>query len=276
MLTGTIIQQYTGRCSIGGTKVNFICEYDDGPAEQALTKAEYTICADGPYNSWFLLQDADDVNPVLRITQPCPVFMPSSLSPTQPHPCVRELNHQMDNCAGTNKSQYTVGAEASLCALAIFDVARINFMVPYNGKFGPDVLAQKAAGSYNRGDTFNLAMLQNHFSPYSTACTYDGALLRTWKEGTTEIFNAVAHITSYRGFILLADDGMVQLEPTEASAEYTNRCPDQGSFYSEQSLMREASLLKERSLHLVVEAVKQGSYCGVGAGATDADVAESS
>ena len=73
MLTGTIIQQYTGRCSIGGTKVNFICEYDDGPAEQALTKAEYTICADGPYNSWLLLQDADDANPVLRInpTMPC-------------------------------------------------------------------------------------------------------------------------------------------------------------------------------------------------------------
>lgn len=42
---------------------------------------------------------------------------------------------------------------------------------------------------------------------------YDGELLETWKEGRSTFFAAVDLIFSYRYFILVADDGDVDLGP---------------------------------------------------------------
>ena len=61
-----------------------------------------------------------------------------------------------------------VGGWALLLAVAVLDVVELAFMVANHGKFSPDVLAQKIAGSYNRGETFKLAMLVQHCMNYAS------------------------------------------------------------------------------------------------------------
>ena len=189
------------------------------------------------------------------------------LDPLNPQAFVRELMLWMDNCGGTNKNQYVMGSFAILFALDVLDVMCFSFMLAYRGKFGPDVLAQKVAGSYNSGDTFSEAMLVEHFSRYSFPRVYGGTMLRTWKEGSSRLFHAVAHITSYREFMMIADDGAVDLgKPTTPTAAYAQRYPDDGNFYKGEVLRREAEALKRRSLPGVVKSVLQGNHCGLGAG----------
>lgn len=48
-------------------------------------------------------------------------------------------------------------------------------------------------------------------TPYSTAGFYGAEVLHTWKAGTEKLFSSINHIMSYRGFLLLADDGKVEL-----------------------------------------------------------------
>ena len=206
---------------VNGKRVNFICEYDgeSGTAEQAFSVDEYSDDLSAAAPSWALLSPTVascvhermpspevDATTGSQSTNPVP-----PTSPLEPQAFIRELLLWMDNCGGTNKNQYVAGSFAALLALGLLDVLVMCFMLAYHGKFGPDVLAQKAAGSYNSGDTFNEAMLINHFTKYSKAQVYDGSMLRTWKEGSSRLFHAIDHITSYREFMFIADDGEVNL-----------------------------------------------------------------
>ena len=145
-------------------------------------------------------------------------------------------------------------------------------MVANHGKFKPDLLAQKSACSYNSGDTFNEAMLLQHFERYASAQSYDGAnMLRTWKQATVQLFKAVGHITSYRCFMLVADDGLVDVDLTDVPTEYAARFPDVGDFYSDEGSRAESIKLKARSLPHVVQSIQTGVYAGIGAGIASPD-----
>ena len=274
---GSIKRQNIESKSLNGTKINFVCGYDDDPeAEQVLQAKDYCADANAPDWSWALLVDAaDPVDDPSPASGPAPQIsaevqkLAELISPLQPQAFIRDVLLWMDNCGGTNKNQYVFGSFAIALALSVLDVFRPCFMLAYHGKFGPDILAQKSAGSYNSGDTFNEAMLLGHFSNYADAVAYDGTLLHTWKEGSGQLFYPVEHITSYREFMLIADDGAVRLgEPAEPSAEYAKRYPDAGDFYTQEALEREAQALKLRSLPGVFKTFCNGEHAGVGAGQT--------
>ena len=54
----------------------------------------------------------------------------------------------MDNCVGTNKSQFFFGELAILVLLGILDSIEFAFMVVGHTKFKPDVICRHIAGQY--------------------------------------------------------------------------------------------------------------------------------
>jgi hypothetical protein len=52
-------------------------------------------------------------------------------------PFVLDIYLQMDNCSGTNKSQYVFGGLALLLSVGLLDVMRPRFMIAGHTKFGP-------------------------------------------------------------------------------------------------------------------------------------------
>ena len=84
---------------------------------------------------------------------------------------------------------------------------------------------------------------------YASAQAYDGAdLLRTWKESSKLLFRAVEHITSYRAFLIVGDDGSFNATPVEPPGTINDAFPDSGDFYAESDLMEQVSELQARSL----------------------------
>lgn len=67
---------------------------------------------------------------------------PEDVPDTAPHPFVRTVFYFMDNCGGTNKSQYAFGAIALLVLTGVLDAVRLMFMVPGHTKMLLDVLFQ--------------------------------------------------------------------------------------------------------------------------------------
>jgi hypothetical protein len=100
-------------------------------------------------------------------------------------PFVLDAFVQMDNCAGTNKSQFVFGGFALLLTLGLLDVVRPRFMIAGHTKFGPDVVAQKIAEKYNKADVFNHAQLNERAAHHASVKAYDGtAMLRTYRACT--------------------------------------------------------------------------------------------
>ena len=201
-------------------------------------------------NSWVLLQRLDSADDpgchILALSQ--------KLSPLIPHAIIRELLHQMDNCCGTNKNQYVYGGPSLLVALGILDAITVEFMKVGHTKFEPDMTARHTAGSFNRNDVYNPGMWNDICQQYASSCFYDGSMLRTWKESTVELFRPVDHITRYRSFLFLADDGELDMLPMEIDEGQghtllqTYLQKDKGVFYSHESLMAEVVKLKGRSM----------------------------
>ena len=96
---------------------------------------------------------------------------------SRPQLIVREINHQMDRCSGTNISQFTFGGFATALSCDAADLWRINTMVSGHTKFAPDIAANKVANKYNSSDCWNMAHLLQHASLYATAVAYDETLL---------------------------------------------------------------------------------------------------
>ena len=93
-------------------------------------------------------------------------------------------------------------------------------------------------------------------------------MLRTWKEASVALFRAVEHVTSYRRFLIVGDDGSLDLQAAEPPADATSAFPDDGDFYKEGHLLDAVSKLRGRSLPSVITSIISGDYCGVGAGAS--------
>ena len=203
-------------------------------------------------------------------SSPCP---PPLITGAHLHsnPFVREIRWNMDNCGATNKNQYVCGAASIAGALGVCDAMLIDFMKAGHTKFQPDYTARHTAGRFNSKDTFNPAQWLQHCQHYASACFYDGSMLRTWKEATTELFRSVNRISSYHSFYLVADDSKMELQPLEDGsvdrmADYMEK--DKGEFYSHDALVKEIQKLKARSLPPVLQAVREGRFHGIGAGRT--------
>jgi len=182
-----------------------------------------------------------------------------------PLPFVRKLRLHMDSCPSTNKSQFFFGGLGLLISCGVLDCVQVLFMVVGQTKFGPDAVAQKIATSFNRSDVFNHGQLLNLMRAYLTAGAYDGETLQTWKEATQQLFCPIAHIMSYRSFVLLADDGAVDLgEPPSHGADVPS-FPDPGRLVEDAMLMRECDGAARRSLRdSVLPALRQRTYRGIG------------
>ena len=177
----------------------------------------------------------------------------------------------MDNCAGTNKSQFCFGGIALLAMSGNLDTILLMFQLQGHTKFDPDIAAQKTAGAFNSRDTFNHGMLNNHFSDHVTTIAYDHKLLKDWKAATPDIFEPVDNITSYRNFMLLADDGKVDLgEPLKKTDTPAKDFPSSGKVSSSEVQEREAQKLAQRSLlEKILPAVHRKSFSGIGSGSGD-------
>ena len=206
----------------------------------------YAVESDADEHSWVLLCSTDEYVPVEA------PYKDIKIDTTQPLPFVRYVRHIMDNCTGTNKSQYVLGTISMSLAAGVLDVFEPYFGIPGHTKFECDITAQKTACKYHRSDTFNLGMLLEMFQHYASATAYDGSMLRTWKEAEQDIFAAVGNITSYRLFSLVADDGLMDLKPMDTThprmAVYCGLAPGKElSFFADAELEREVTALKARS-----------------------------
>jgi hypothetical protein len=183
-------------------------------------------------------------------------------------PFVLDAFVQMDNCAGTNKSQFVFGGFALLLTLRLLDVVRPRFMIAGHTKFGPDVVAQKIAEKYNKADVFNHAQLNERAAHHASVKAYDGtAMLRTYRACTPSLFGAVTHINSYRLFTLVRDDGLFDIgDGLTKSGTDAKDFPGSGMVFPEATIQAAINALKRRSAIRVLRSVRAGTFAGVGAG----------
>ena len=183
---------------------------------------------------------------------------------SRPQVLVRHVSHQMDRCAGTNLSQFTFGGVALALAVDVLDAWSCNTMVVGHTKFSPDTTALPLANKYNSSDCFSLAHLQSFAAEYGRAVAYDENLLVDLHENS--LFSAIPNITKHRSFLLLADDGELDLGSKAATApvdEYPG-ATSETLYYKAKDLQQVRSELTSRSLARVL-AGSAREY-GVGSG----------
>ena len=155
--------------------------------------------------------------------------------PSDVNAFVRRIIYNMDNCGGTKKSQYMFGCIALLTMLGILDVIHLWFQSQGHTKFKPDSAAQKTAGVFNSRDTFNHGMLNDHFRNHVRVTGYDERLLDDWHSITPKIYDAIHHISQYRYFVFMRDDGRVNLGmPLYQADTDAADFPDNGPVYSDE------------------------------------------
>ena len=150
--------------------------------------------------------------------------------------------------------------------LRVLDAWFLEFMVPGHTKFESDVCAQKTAGGFACADVYNHGMLNKTFKNYVITRAYDADNLLCLKDATKAIFTPVEHITDYRQFAIIADDGFFMADLTEADPPEPP-FPDGTQYYTNESLQKAVENLAERSLLVVLAAALDGKqYNGVGLG----------
>ena len=99
---------------------------------------------------------------VVVSTVAAPPFVP--VPDTVVHPFVRHVDYSMDNCAGTNKSQFLFGALAVMVMLGELDAITIEVhMLPGHTKMWLDWVFSKTGQAFRRLDVFNHGMLDANF-----------------------------------------------------------------------------------------------------------------
>jgi len=183
-----------------------------------------------------------------------------------PLPFVRKMRLHMYSCPSTNKSQFFFRGLGMLLACCIFDCAQVLYMFVGHTKFGPDLVARSLAGIFNRSDVYNHAQLVRLFRANATAGAYDENILHTWKQSTSTIFTPIQHIMSYRGILLLADEGQVDLGGPVATPPPTfEPFPDPAPLFLDDVLMRECTKAAARALwSSIFPALRRGAYQGIG------------
>ena len=182
-----------------------------------------------------------------------------------PLPFIRRMRYHLDSCAGTNKSQFVTGGLGLVVSVGRLDCVHLLFMVVGHTKFGPDLVARAIAGKYHRKDTFNHGMLNSHIMNYATAIGYDDNLLETWRRATPLMFRAVENIMSYRSFMIMADDGSMELLSVTPPAEM-EKYPSKGLYYRWKDVVSHSEKLAHRMLTTIIPSVLDGTYRGIGEG----------
>ena len=182
-----------------------------------------------------------------------------------PLPFVRKMRYHLDSCSGTNKSQYVMGGLGMIVCTGRLDCVHVLYMVVGHTKFGPDLVARSIAGKFNNEDTFNHAMLNRHIANYGSVCAYDDDVLETWRRASPLLFRPVEQIMSYRSFLIVADDGQLDLQ--EVNPKMTmDKYPTKGKYYLWNDVIKEAEKVSSRSLVKIIPKVLDGTYRGVGEG----------
>lgn len=133
-------------------------------------------------------------------------------------------------------------------------------MVVGHTKFGPDDLARAIAGVYQRNNSLNSEFSCLMFILFAAEW------LTTGGENTTEaLFGKVDAVRSYPVFIMIGDDGKVEMGLPEASYSATPM-PSSGPMYKLSKLKSEICQLKEISLVPVMMDVFNSSFRGIGSG----------
>jgi hypothetical protein len=169
----------------------------------------------------------------------------------------------MDNCAGTNKSQYMFGALALILLVGALDALTVEFMVSGHTKMHLDWVFSKSGTSFRGHDVFNDGMLDAIFCKYFATHSYGAAFLRNFKDGTTQLFDAIDEITKCRSFIFKADEGrfgddLVCVSDANGGSQHT---------YTAASVEAATTKLAERSLNVLLPIASEAlHYRGVGDG----------
>eukprot|EP00173_Palmaria_palmata_P005015 Plantae.Rhodophyta-Palmaria_palmata.ctg8024.p1 GENE.Plantae.Rhodophyta-Palmaria_palmata.ctg8024~~Plantae.Rhodophyta-Palmaria_palmata.ctg8024.p1 ORF type:complete len:129 (-),score=16.79 Plantae.Rhodophyta-Palmaria_palmata.ctg8024:683-1069(-) len=110
-------------------------------------------------------------------------------------------------------------------------------------------------------------MFMAHINSVCCGEGYDGSeVLRDLKVGTELLFLKVNAIRSYRVFLMIADDGKMEMSVPVSTADVSVRMPSSGAMYKRSTLEREIVLLKERSIVDVFLAAFDYSFSGIGSG----------
>lgn len=125
------------------------------------------------------------------------------------------------------------------------------------------MLARAGTGEYNRSDTQNHAMLNGHYERYSTRTAPDARLLHTWHEGAAGLFRPTKKILSLCNFIIMAEDGEVDLGVPIPPPDELKEFPFKGSIYPTSCVLRESEKVTERTLLKVLPIVLDGSFTGL-------------
>lgn len=153
-----------------------------------------------------------------------------------------------------------------MLSVGLLDCDMVVYMVVGHTNFGPDLVARQIGGAYNSWDAFNHGQLVRMMMPYATAGAYEEDILHTRKLGTHNVFASIAHIMSYRCFLLIADDGQVPIgDPVEKPSAGLERFEDPGALYDHEVLMRECERAAVRSsTDAVLPSLRARDYHGIG------------
>lgn len=190
-----------------------------------------------------------------------------------PRPFVRCIRLHMESCPSTNKSQFFYGGLGLILSTGVLDCAMVLYMVVGHTKFGPDLVARALAGRYKSSDVFSHGQLNEVFKPFGTVGAYGGDMLQTWKKRTQTLFSPINHIMSYRCFLLLADDGEVNLSAPETPPPTFELFPNRGPLVRDGVLLAECTKDAARGLRYRVLPALRGppkrgtGGCHNGAGA---------
>lgn len=151
-----------------------------------------------------------------------------------------------------------------MLAVDLLDCAMVLYMVAGHTKFGPDLVARQVAGSFNKSYCLNHGQLVALMRPYTSAGAYDGKILHTWKNGTQLLFSPINRIMSYRNFLLLADDGGINLTAVDKLLDGFEPFDDTGPVYLDEDLQRECKHAAYRGLRRkVLPELRAYMYNGV-------------
>ena len=179
---------------------------------------------------------------------------------TKPHPFIRIVQYFMDNCAGTNKSQFVFGALALLTLTGVLDSMCLEFMIPGHTKMRLDVAFSRTGNAFRSRDVFNLGMLSDIFKQYVDVQAYKEDFIGMYRTASTALFGEVNGIKKSRSFTILGDDGFVHQDLVAA--------PGSGpGVYTAKSMRKAVVQLAKRSLFKIIPQALEGkAYRGVGDG----------
>ena len=114
-------------------------------------------------------------------------------------------------------------------------------------------------------------MLNDHFRNHVRVTGYDERLLDDWHSITPKIYDAIHHISQYRYFVFMRDDGRANLgTPVNQADTDAADFPGNGPVYSDEVIEMESENLARRSLvNEVLPSVYHGQFMGVGSGSGD-------